>query len=251
MRALAYSLYSRRLRRKLSGGPIPRHVAIIMDGNRRWARSQGFADVNIGHRHGAEHIEPVLGWCAEVGVKHVTVFVASTENLTSRDSGEMDHLMQTMERIVHLLSGWQLRVAGRLELLPDSTRDALKLAQDRTASSASDLVLTVAIGYGGRQEVVDALRSLLTTQSALGVSIDELAERLTADDITDHLYTSGLPDPDLIIRTSGELRLSGFLLWQSAYSELYFCDVYWPAFRHVDFLRALRSYANRQRRFGG
>ncbi|GAA3517239.1 polyprenyl diphosphate synthase [Actinocatenispora rupis] len=254
LRGLAYRWYERRLRASLAGGPLPRHVGLIMDGNRRWAREMGFTNVSVGHQHGADHVDEVLDWCAGLGVDHVTIFVASTENLTNRPDAELRFLTTALERTVtrrvaRADNAWRLRIAGRLDLLPDTTAHALKVAADQ--SPADGPCLTVAIGYGGRQELVDAFRSLLADAANAGTTPAELAETVTADDIAAHLYTAGLPDPDLVIRTSGEQRLSGFLLWQSAYSELYFCDVYWPAFRHVDFLRALRSYAARQRRFGG
>ncbi|WP_030448727.1 polyprenyl diphosphate synthase [Actinocatenispora sera] len=248
-RDLLYRLYERRLFAALARTDCPRHVGLIMDGNRRWARAAGLASVSMGHQAGADHIDDLLDWCTELGIDHVTVFVASTENLARRDRGELDSLMRMIEqRATNPRAGWRLRVAGRLELLPDSTAHALKLAADQSPETGP--CLTIAIGYGGRQELVDAFRSLLTDAAAAGTGMDELAATLSADDIAAHLYTADLPDPDLVIRTSGERRLSGFLLWQSAYSELYFCDVYWPAFRRVDFLRALRSYAERQRRFG-
>jgi short-chain Z-isoprenyl diphosphate synthase len=236
------------LRAQVLSGPIPRHIAIVMDGNRRWARQLGMANVSLGHQYGAEHIQDVLRWCVDVGVQHVTVFVASVDNLNKRESTEMLLLMDIIERVVvgRVVPNspqWQLHVAGRLDLLPDSTGHALKLARD--ATEGRDHHLTVAVGYDGREEVVDAVRSLLDDHARAGTSLEELARTLTKDDIAAHLYTSACPDPDLIIRTSGEQRLSGFLLWQAAYSELYFCDVYWPGFRHVDFLRALRAFAER------
>jgi short-chain Z-isoprenyl diphosphate synthase len=254
-RDLVYRLYARRLRGQLANCPAPRHVAMVMDGNRRWARQMGFDNPSIGHRFGAEHVDAVVGWCADAGITHVTIFVASTDNLRKRADAEMTTLMALIEevvaeRVTSRAGTWQLHLAGRLDGLPDSTRDALKRAQDATADGTARFHLTIAIGYDGRQEIVDALRSLLDKEAQAGTDIRALADRLTADDIAAHLYTSGQPDPDLIIRTSGERRLSGFLLWQAAHSELYFCDVYWPGFREVDFLRALRSYAGRNRRFG-
>ncbi|MFY1672819.1 polyprenyl diphosphate synthase [Plantactinospora sp. WMMB334] len=254
-RRTLYRLYARRLRAQLAGRPLPRHVALVMDGNRRWARKQGFENPSLGHRYGAEHVNEVLGWCAEIGIAHVTIFVASTDNLHKRASGEVQYLMKAIEEIVvarlaEAPGRWRLHLAGRLDTLPDSTRHALKLARDATADRGADLHLTIAVGYDGRVEVVDAIRALLDQAAEAAVAPAELARRLTAEDIAAHLYTQGQPDPDLIIRTSGEQRLSGFLLWQAAYSELYFCDAYWPGFRYVDFLRALRSYAARQRRYG-
>nr|BFE58222.1 isoprenyl transferase [Dactylosporangium thailandense] len=251
----AYSLYARRLNAQLAGASLPRHVAIVMDGNRRWARQAGFADVKIGHRYGAEHLDEVLQWCAEIGIQHVTAFVASVDNLQKRGSDEVDNLLCMIEEVVaerltRPSSIWQIHPAGRLDVLPVSTRHALKLAEEATRDSNTPFHLTIAIGYDGREEILNAIRSLLEEQGRAGHTIDAIAQRLTTDQIATHLYTSGQPDPDLVIRTSGERRMSGFLLWQAAYSELHFTDVYWPGFRKIDFLRALRSYAARHRRFG-
>jgi short-chain Z-isoprenyl diphosphate synthase len=250
-----YRLYAKRLRSRLRPDLLPRHVAIVMDGNRRWARQQGFANPNVGHRYGGEHVGDVLDWCAGLGIRHVTVYVCSGDNLRKRDSDEVAHLMRVIEEVVaerlrRPEGRWRLHVAGRLDDLPASTRDALKRAVDETRDRPAPFELTIAIGYDGREEIVDAVRSLIDLQARLGVTAGELAERVRPEDIAAHLYTSGRPDPDLIIRTSGEIRLSGFLIWQAAYSELYFCDVYWPGFRYIDFLRALRSFARRRRRFG-
>jgi short-chain Z-isoprenyl diphosphate synthase len=230
LRSLAYAVYTRRLLHKLDGAVLPRHVAMVMDGNRRWARQKGFGDARIGHRYGAEHLDEVLGWCAEVGVRHVTVFVASADNVRKRDAVEVGNLMQMIEDVVaerlrRTTSPWQVHLAGRLDVLPDSTRHALKLAADETRDAGATFHLTIAIGYDGRDEIVDAVRSLLWTEAEAGRSAGDIARTLTADQIAEHLWTSGSPDPDLVIRTSGERRMSGFLLWQAAYSELYFCDV--------------------------
>jgi short-chain Z-isoprenyl diphosphate synthase len=183
------------------------------------------------------------------------VFICSTENLQQRGDAEVAYLMQVIEEVVAARLArrdgrWQVHVAGLLDVLPDSTARALKNAVEATRDCATGAHVTLAIGYGGRQEIIDAVRDLLTEADVAGTSLTDLAVSLTADDITAHLYTAGRPDPDLVIRTSGEQRLSNFLLWQSAYSELYFCEAYWPAFREIDFLRALRSYAARKRRFG-
>ena len=253
-RQFLYRLYARRLRKQLAGGQLPRHVGIIMDGNRRWARRQGMADPSLGHQYGAHHVENVLNWCEKTGIRHVTVFVCSTENLTSRGSAEVAFLMQVIEQVIaDKLSrdpAWQVHLAGALDVLPDTTAQALKRAVEASRDCTTGAHVTLAVGYGGRQEVIDAFRSLLYEQAARGTTLAELAETITTDDIARHLYTAGQPDPDLVIRTSGEQRLSNFLLWQSAYSELYFCEAYWPAFREIDFLRALRSFAARQRRYG-
>jgi short-chain Z-isoprenyl diphosphate synthase len=249
-----YRLYVRRLRAQLADAPLPRHVGIIMDGNRRWARQRGMASPSLGHKYGAEHIETVLGWCEKAGTGHVTVFMCSTENLASRDSAEVAFLMQAIEQFVtgRLTRDptWQVHIAGDLDVLPDTTARALKQAAETSRGCTTGRHLTLAVGYGGRQEVTDAFRSLLYEHAEKGITLAALAEIITADDIARHLYTAGQPDPDLVIRTSGEQRLSNFLLWQSAYSELYFCEAYWPAFREIDFLRALRSFAARQRRYG-
>ena len=250
-----YALYARRLRGQIAGGRLPRHIGLIMDGNRRWARQMGMANPSLGHKYGAEHVDDVLGWCESLGIQHVTVFVCSTENLERRGDGEVSFLMTLIEQVVtdklaRPDARWRLHIAGTLDILPDSTAHALKNAVDATREVATGAHVTLAIGYGGRQEVIAALRELMNERADAGETLADLAATLTVDDIARHLYTAGRPDPDLVIRTSGEQRMSNFLLWQSAYSELYFCDAYWPAFRKVDFLRALRSYAARSRRFG-
>jgi short-chain Z-isoprenyl diphosphate synthase len=251
---LVYRLYARRLRKQLSGCPMPKHVGLIMDGNRRWARQMGMADPSLGHKYGAEHVEDVLNWCATADIKHVTVFVCSTENIANRDDTEVAYLMQVIEQFVadKLTRDptWQVHIAGTLDVLPDTTARALKKAVELSRDCTTGAHVTLAIGYGGRQEVIDALRALLSEQADAGTTLAELAETVTTEDIARHLYSAGQPDPDLVIRTSGELRLSNFLIWQSAYSELYFCEAYWPAFREIDFLRALRSFAARDRRYG-
>lgn len=250
-----YALYTRRLRRQVGRESPPQHIGLIMDGNRRWARQMGMANPSIGHRYGAEHVEHVLGWCERVGINHLTVYVCSTENLQRRGDAEVAFLMQVIEqvaadRLSRTDARWQVHIAGALDLLPDSTARTLKGAVETTRHCETGRHVTLAVGYGGRQEIVDALRELLREQAIRGRSAAELADHLTVDDITRHLYTTGQPDPDLVIRTSGEQRSSNFLLWQSAHSELRFCEAYWPAFREIDFLRALRSYAQRQRRHG-
>jgi short-chain Z-isoprenyl diphosphate synthase len=251
---IIYRLYARRLRRQLAGCQLPRHVGIIMDGNRRWARQQGLAEPSLGHKYGADHAENVLNWCERAGIRHVTVFVCSTENLANRADAEVAFLMRVIEQVVaDKLSrdpAWHVHIAGDLDVLPDTTAQALKHAVEASRGCTTGAHLTLAVGYGGRQEVIDAFRALLYEHAEKGTTLAELAETITAQDVARHLYTAGQPDPDLVIRTSGEMRLSNFLLWQSAYSELYFCEAYWPAFREIDFLRALRSFAARQRRYG-
>ncbi|MCO5972569.1 polyprenyl diphosphate synthase [Actinoallomurus soli] len=256
MTGLVHALYARRLRRQVAGGPLPEHVGLIMDGNRRWARRAGLDDPSLGHEHGAAHAENVLAWCETIGIRHVTVFLCSTENLQRRGDAEIAFLMRVIERmaaerLAREDARWQVHVAGLLDALPDSTARALKDAVEATRACTTGAHVTLAVGYGGRQEVTDALRDHLYERAEAGDSLREVAAALTVNDIARHLYTAGRPDPDLIIRTSGEQRMSNFLLWQSAYSELYFCEATWPAFREIDFLRALRSYATRRRRYGG
>jgi short-chain Z-isoprenyl diphosphate synthase len=253
LRDLAYSVYERRLSASLSGKPLPAHVGVLVDGNRRWAREMGFVDPRSGYLVGAERVKQLLRWCDDVGVSHVTVWLLSTDNLT-RPSEEVGPLLQIIEDLATELAAdqnpWRLRIVGRLDLLPAGHAAGLKAAEERTADRAGGAQVNLAICYGGRREITDAVRSLLQEHARAGKSLEEVADLIDVDHIAEHLYTKGQPDPDLVIRTSGEQRLGGFLLWQSAYSEFYFCDVNWPGFRRVDFLRALRSYAHRQRRFG-
>jgi short-chain Z-isoprenyl diphosphate synthase len=226
-------------------------VGIILDGNRRWARAMGYADAAEGHRRGAAKIDELLGWCAELQIPVVTLWLLSTENL-DRDPEEVGALLEVIEEKVSDLVAagrWRIRALGALELLPDTTRDVLARAVERSLGREGPS-LNVAVGYGGRQEIADATKRLLEAYAAEGIDLAEAAKRITPDEIASWLYTAGLPDPDLIIRTSGEVRLSGFLLWQSAHSEYYFCDPYWPDFRRIDFLRAVREYQQRHRRFG-
>jgi len=250
---VAYRVYERRIARQLQGTEVPRHVGIILDGNRRWARERGASHVSHGHRRGADKISEFLGWCELAGVDRVTLWLLSTDNL-SRPAEELESLLEVIEQVVTELAGpgepWRVHPVGALDLLPDRTSRVLKEAGAATAERTG-LHVNVAVGYGGRQEITDAVRSLLQQHAADGATLEELASVLDVDHIAEHLYTRGQPDPDLVIRTSGEQRLSGFLLWQSAHSEFYFCEAYWPDFRRTDFLRALRAYAARTRRFGG
>jgi short-chain Z-isoprenyl diphosphate synthase len=247
---LLYKTYERRLTAALPPDRAPRHVGVIIDGNRRWARASG-EDTAHGHRAGADKIAEFVGWCEDVGVEVVTVWLLSTDNL-NRPAQELADLFQIIEATVVDLAAtgrWRVHPVGALDLLPDSTARVLKEAADAT-SGVDGLLVNLAVGYGGRREIADALRSLLQERAAQGATLEELAETLEVEHIAEHLYTKGQPDPDLLIRASGEQRLSGFLLWQSAHSEFYFCEAMWPDFRRVDFLRALRAYADRGRRFG-
>jgi short-chain Z-isoprenyl diphosphate synthase len=250
VRDLLYAAYERRVAKSLRHEAVPRHVGVMLDGNRRWARANGF-EVRDGHQAGADKIKDLLHWCEEAGVEVVTLWLLSTDNL-SRSPKEIVPLLQIIETAVADLAAehrWRLHPIGALDLLPAETARSLKDSAEQTRD-VDGLHVNVAVGYGGRREIADAVRAMLLEQSALGIPVDTIAENVSVEEIDAHLYTKGQPDPDLVIRTSGEQRLGGFLLWQSAKSEFYFCEAYWPDFRHVDFLRALRSYAERERRFG-
>jgi short-chain Z-isoprenyl diphosphate synthase len=251
VRELVYGFYAKRIAASLDQTQIPRHVGVMLDGNRRWARAVG-QDAEHGHRAGAANISPLLDWCDELGVEVVTLWLLSTDNL-HHPTAELRQLLGIIEEAVAGLAAerrWRLQPVGALDLLPAETARRLKEAADDTRD-VRGITVNVAVGYGGRQEIADAVRSLLHEHASKGTAIEDLANVLDVEHIAEHLYTKGQPDPDLVIRTSGEQRLSGFLLWQSAHSEFYFCEAYWPDFRKVDFLRAIRSYAQRHRRFGG
>ncbi|MBI3217339.1 MAG: isoprenyl transferase [Mycobacterium sp.] len=253
-----YRLYEARLRADLgrSKSQLPRHIAVLCDGNRRWARDAGYDDVSIGYRMGAAKIAEMLRWCEAAGIEMATVYLLSTENL-QRDPDELGELIaiitDVVEEICAPANQWSVRTVGDLELLGDEAAQRLRHAVEGTVDSTrtpGTFHVNVAVAYGGRQEIVDAVRALLSKELANGATAEQLIDAVTAEGISENLYTSGQPDPDLVIRTSGEQRLSGFLLWQSAYSEMWFTEAHWPAFRRVDFLRALRDYTKRHRRFG-
>lgn len=251
MRNLLYRFYESRLEAELRPEDLPKHIGVLVDGNRRWAKDQGF-DKAIGHAAGASRIVDFLGWCDELKIGHVTLYLLSTDNLSGRDKGELEDLIEIITSLAeHLaeLGRWQLKVVGDLEALTEDSRHRLAAVEEQTAENAGSHV-NLAIAYGGRKEIADAMRSILREHSQSGSSIDDLAALMTPELIAKHLYTSNQPDPDLLIRTSGEQRLSGFLLWQSANSEFYFAEAMWPDFRKVDFLRALRDFVGRHRRFG-
>lgn len=239
---------------------------MLCDGNRRWARDAGYDDVSYGYRMGAAKIAEMLRWCADAGIEMATVYLLSTENL-QRDPAELAALIEIITDVVEEICApanrWSVRTVGDLQLLGEEPARRLREAVESTVGAASAgrttgadgggsprLHVNVAVGYGGRREIVDAVRGLLGKELANGATAEELVDAVTVEGISENLYTSGQPDPDLVIRTSGEQRLSGFLLWQSAYSEMWFTEAHWPAFRRVDFLRALRDYSVRHRRFG-
>ena len=244
---MLYPAYEARLARRLPSERLPKHVGVMLDGNRRWAKAVG-ADTAQGHRAGAANIEPLLGWCEEIGVEVVTLWLLSTDNL-NRPAAELEPLLGIIGDAVETLAEqrrWRLHPVGALDLLPASVAERLKAAAESTRD-VDGLLVNIAVGYGGRREIADAVRSLLHEHAGKGTTLEELAEVIDVEHIAEHLYTKGQPDPDLVIRTSGEQRLGGFLLWQSAQSEFYFCEAYWPDFRRVDFLRAVRAYAERER----
>ena len=256
LKRLLYSLYERQLLAEVSRRPLPRHLGLIQDGHRRYARETGLASLAEGYRMGAEKTEEVLAWCAELGIPTVTLWWLSTENL-AREPEEVADVLQVIETkmaewiqggLVQQL-GMRIRPIGLLDLLPAAALNALRAAE--SASSRNErMLLNVAVGYGGRHEIVDAVKGYLRDCFNREQRPEEILSALTPDAVDKYLYTYDCPDLDLIIRTSGEVRLSGFMLWQSAYSEFYFSDVHWPAFRKIDFLRAIRSYQHRHRRFG-
>ncbi|MEZ5112566.1 MAG: isoprenyl transferase [Nocardioidaceae bacterium] len=250
VRRVLYPAYEARVARSLSPDRVPKHVGVMLDGNRRWAKAVG-AETAAGHLAGAANIEPLLGWCEEIGVEVVTLWLLSTDNL-NRPAAELNPLLNIIGDAVESLAlqqRWRLHPVGALDLLPEGLAERLKAAEEATRDCGG-LLVNIAVGYGGRREIADAVRAILLEHAAKGTSLEELADLIDVELISQHLYTKGQPDPDLVIRTSGEQRLGGFLLWQSAQSEFYFCEAYWPDFRRVDFLRAVRAYSARERRFG-
>jgi len=247
-----YAVYEWYISRNLRTENMPRHVAIIMDGNRRFSRIQGDMDPIEGHKRGVSTLEKVLDWCVDLGIEIVTIYAFSIENF-KRPSNEVKGLMKLFKHNFETIgqnkrihkNEVKLRAVGKLELLPDDVREAIRIAEEST-SKYNKRQVNIAIGYDGRLEIVDAMKKIADQVKEGKLQVEDIDEKV----VNENLYTAGLADPNLIIRTSGEERLSGFLLWQSSYSELYFCDSLWPQLRKVDFLRALRDYQQRERRFG-
>jgi short-chain Z-isoprenyl diphosphate synthase len=249
IKSLLYPFYEWRIIKDLDFAKTPRHIGVTLDGNRRWAKQNPDRNDPYGHKRGGGKIVELLGWCEDTQVEVVTLWMLSTDNF-KRTPEEIDTLINVISEIVDDLSArnrWNIKAVGALELLPESL--ATKLS-NLPQCPESKLQVNVAIGYGGRREIVDAVKGFLNKEEAAGKSLADASAAISAEAIAEHLYTAGQPDPELLIRTSGEQRLGGFLLWQSALSEFYFCEAYWPDFRRVDFLRALRDYANRNRRLG-
>ncbi len=245
---IAYRVYEASLEEQVLRGPIPRHVAIIPDGNRRWALLQGLPKY-VGHESGYRKMKEVLKWLHDLGVRMVTIYAMSYENCVKRPEDERERLYSLIERGLRelldeaLRMGTRIRVTGRLELVPESLRRIAREAEIRTSGNG-ERVVNIALCYGGRQEIIDAIRR---------IARDARERRIDPEEITEESFMRYLEinhEPDLVIRTSGELRISNFLLWQTAYSELYFCEAHWPEFRRIDLLRAIRSYQLRERRFG-
>lgn len=253
LRRIADTAYTGRLARELNTERTPRHLGILIDGNRRWAKSAGYTDPSDGHRVGGAKIETFLRWCDEVRIECVTIFMISDDNL-NRSTAEIEALMEIVQHTVAGLAApgnpWELRLIGALDLLPGDFLAGLKESAASTCGRTGGTTVNIAVGYGGQREISDAVCQSFAEQAAEGLSLEEILEKFGPEQISRHVYTAEQPPLDLIIRTSGELRLSGFMLWQSAYAEAYFCECYWPDFRKLDFLRAMRSYTRRERRFG-
>ena len=218
-----YKIYEKKLYSEIKGQDMPQHIGIILDGNRRASRKLGI-NYNEGYELGAKKLEEVLNWCWDLNIKVVSVWVFSTDNFKHKV---------------------RIRVIGRKELLPKEIQEEIAKTEEAT-KEYEGYTLNICMAYGGRAELTDAIKEVVKKVNEGKLKPEDITEEI----ISEHLYTRGLPDPDLIIRTSGEERLSGFLLWQSAYSELYFADVYWPLFRRIDLWRAIRIYQQRHRRFG-
>lgn len=246
-----YRIYEGLLERSVKENEVPSHIGIIMDGNRRAAQLLGLKPA-YGHKIGAEKVEEFIEWCIALGIKHITLFAFSTENF-ARSEEEKNELFRLFEKYFIKVAGDEkihksrvkIKVIGRLDMFPESVKSAVKKAEEAT-KNYDNLTLNVALGYGGREEVIQAVKKIAqeVKDGKLGI------EGIDGNAIRAKLYTAHAPDPELIIRTSGEERISNFLLWQSAYSELYFCESFWPVFRKIDFLRAIRTFQQRQRRFG-
>lgn len=247
-----YKLYQRRLRREIDPSRVPQHIAVIVDGNRRWAKQRLQVRAAVGHRAGARKIPEFLRWCEQSGVKTVTLYLLSTDNLQGRDREELEDLFTIIADLAGGLcenDGWRVKHVGSCDGLPAELSSALERAEQRT-EQRTGLHVNLAVGYGGRSEITAAMRGVIAEHQAAGGTIDTLADRLTPETIGEHLWTRGQADPDLVIRTSGEQRLSDFMIWQSAHSEFYFVEALYPDLREVDFLRALRDYSRRNRRLG-
>jgi len=246
-----YKIYEKRLERQIRKGTVPKHLAVIMDGNRRYAEDLGILP-HEGHIEGKSTLENLSDWCRNLDIKHLTVYAFSLENF-DRDEKELGPLMDLFEESFRNAGDdprvhdnkVRVRAIGHREMLPAKVVEAIEYAESKT-KDYNDFNYNLAVAYGGRQELVRSMEKIAQKVKKGEIEPGEIDAKL----ISSNLYTSGLPDPDLILRTSGEERISNFLLWQLAYSELYFADVFWPDMRKIDFLRAIRSFQKRKRRLG-
>ncbi len=244
-------IHAKKMLEEIKKKPVPTHLAIIMDGNRRYAFEKGI-NPQEGHQKGKDKLEEVVEWCHEVGIKALTVYAFSTENF-NRPKKEVEHLMDMFQKDLKKIESdkrthenkVRVKVIGQLERLPERVRKEAQKVMEET-KDYNTYYFNIAIGYGGREEIIDAVKKIASDVKGGKMNPDEIGEEV----ISSYLYTSDIPDPDLILRTSGEERISNFLLWQLAYSELYFSDVYWPALKKTDFLKVIHSYQRRQRRYG-
>jgi len=248
-----YHLYEERLLSRLNRDALPGHIGVIHDGHRRYARAENLPDYEASYRVGMAKFEEFLQWTFELEIRAVTCWLLSTENLARPDEELVPYytvLVDLFERIPQIPAGQDVKVKfiGSLDLLPADLVEAAKRLEERCSGGSRRV--TIALAYGGRQEIVDAVKDLVTDLADEGIVASQIAEHIDREALSSRMYASDLPDPDLVLRTSGEARLSGFMLWQAAYAEYSFVDVYWPAFRRVDFLRALRNYTLRERRYG-
>jgi len=256
---LAWSFVSRtdrvrtkRLETRIKNEELPNHVSIIMDGNRRFAWSQSL-ERDVGHLRGKEKLKEVMEWVLNLKIKYLTVYALSTENINARESEELESLYDLYEiglneivedPLIHS-KNVKVQAVGRVDELPERVKKAIKNAEERT-SSYSDYIFTVCLAYGGREEIVDAVKDVARDYADGKIELD----MINSEEISNRLYSAEMPDPDLVIRTSGEERISNFLLWQIAYSELYFTDVHWPSFSRNDLYEAIESYQYRRRKYG-
>lgn len=248
-----YKIYSKKLEKEIRNGDLPNHLALILDGNRRWAK-KNLSMKNIGHWRGADAVENLLDWCEEFDIKIITLYALSAENLDRKDD-ELEYLYKLIKNRLEKLcedprihrNKMRVKAIGRIELLPESIKEVLRRLDELT-KNYNDHFLNIAIAYGGQDELVDAVKKIGDKLNQGRLKIDDINKQ----EIESNLYTSHLPQssPDLILRTSGEKRLSGFLMWQSAYSELVFMDILWPEFRKIDLMRAIRTFQKRKRRLG-